>query len=199
MDTAFPLATGLSLSAMIAPPLLLMLRFSFALLLGAAASHKLRDLARFRAVLVDYDVLPAAVARAAAPALAIFEAAIAVLLATGVAMHVAAASASALMLVYAAAIHTNVTRGRTDLDCGCMGPAARVPVSSALVVRNLALAAAAAAMLAPASARATHWVDVASAFAATLALSAAWMASERMLALAPRAARLRGSMHGRPL
>jgi hypothetical protein len=173
------------------------LRFSFALLLGAAAAHKLRDLARFRATLVEYDILPAATARGAAIALATLESALAAMLASGVAVAAAAACVCALMLAYAAAISANVARGRTDLDCGCMGPAARVPVSPALVIRNLLLAAAAAVLLVPGSTRAAHWIDAASALVATLALAASWLATEKMLVLAPRAAKLRaGSRRG---
>jgi uncharacterized membrane protein YphA (DoxX/SURF4 family) len=175
----------------------LTLRFSFALLLGAAAIHKLRDLARFRATLAEYDVLPRGLADGAAPILAILEATLAALLVAGVAVPAAASAVTALMLAYAAAIHTNVLRGRTDLDCGCMGPAARVPVSAALVLRNLALGAAAATLVVTASGRAASWPDVASALAATLALAASWQAGERLLALAPRAARLRSSSRQR--
>jgi uncharacterized membrane protein YphA (DoxX/SURF4 family) len=175
----------------------LTLRFSFALLLGAAAIHKLRDLARFRATLAEYDVLPSGLVDGAAPILAILEATLAALLVAGVAVPAAASAVTALMLAYAAAIHTNVLRGRTDLDCGCMGPAARVPVSAALVLRNLALGAAAATLVVTASGRAASWPDVASALAATLALAASWQAGERLLALAPRAARLRSSSRQR--
>jgi uncharacterized membrane protein YphA (DoxX/SURF4 family) len=175
----------------------LTLRFSFALLLGAAAIHKLRDLARFRATLAEYDVLPRGLADGAAPILAILEATLAALLVAGVAVPAAASAVTALMLAYAAAIHTNVLRGRTDLDCGCMGPAARVPVSAALVLRNLALGAAAATLVVTASGRAASWPDIASALAATLALAASWQAGERLLALAPRAARLRSSSRQR--
>jgi uncharacterized membrane protein YphA (DoxX/SURF4 family) len=188
-----PAALSQSLLALseIPPALLLTLRFSFALLLAAAAMHKLRDIARFRATLVEYDVLPAGVARAAAPGIALAEASLAAMLTAGLALEAAAASVSILMLAYAAAIYTNVARGRTGIDCGCMGPAARVPVSSALVLRNLLLAAAASMMLVLPPAAARHWMDAVSAVAATLALSACWLASERMLALAPRAAELR--------
>jgi uncharacterized membrane protein YphA (DoxX/SURF4 family) len=175
----------------------LTLRFSFALLLGAAAIHKLRDLARFRATLAEYDVLPSGLVDGAAPILAILEATLAALLVAGVAVPAAASAVTALMLAYGAAIHTNVLRGRTDLDCGCMGPAARVPVSAALVLRNLALGAAAATLVVTASGRAASWPDVASALAATLALAASWQAGERLLALAPRAARLRSSSRQR--
>lgn len=174
------------------------LRFSFALLLAAAATHKLRDLSHFRATLVEYDILPPAVTAGTAVAIATLEAALAAMLAAGVAVPATAACVCALMLAYAGAISANVARGRTDLDCGCMGPAARVPVSPALAIRNLVLAAAAVLLLVPGSARAAHWIDVASALVATLALAASWLATEKMLALAPRAARLRASSRRRP-
>lgn len=173
------------------PALLLALRSSFALLLGTAAWHKLSDTARYRAVVESYEVLPSAAVAVAAPLLAAAETSLALMLAAGIALPAAAASAAALMLVYAAALQVNVRRGRRGLDCGCAGPAAHVPVSGALVLRNLVLAAAALLGALPSSGRALSWVDFASAAAATAALSACWLASERMLALAPRVAELR--------
>lgn len=171
------------------PAVSLALRAAFAVLLATAALHKLRDSARFRAVLVAYDVLPGRSVAAVAAAVAPVEA----LLATGVAFGSAAAAlaAAVLMLVYAAAIETNVRRGRRDIDCGCTGAAARVPLSRALVARNLGLAASLLLLVLPVTPRALSWIDGASVLAATAALAACWMASERLLAVAPRAAALR--------
>lgn len=173
------------------PALQLALRAALALLLATAASHKLRDLARFRATLAEYEILPRAIVTAVAPAVAVAEAVLAVMLLSGSAVALAAVAVSSLLLAYAAAISVNVRRGRLDIDCGCMGPASRVPLGHGLVLRNLLLASAAALLVVPAAPRVLEWLDVAGALAATVALSACWLAVERMLVLAPRVAALK--------
>lgn len=171
------------------PALILSLRAALAVLLAAASLHKLRDPVRFRAVLAAYDLVSPRTVTTLAAAIGPLEA----LLALGVAAgsRAAAVATAALVLTYATAIEANVRRGRRDIDCGCTGAAARVPLSRALVVRNLGLAAAALLLLLPAAPRELTWLDVATVITATATLSACWMASERLLALAPRAAALR--------
>lgn len=173
------------------PALQLALRAALALLMAAAASHKLRDLARFRATLAGYEILPLAAASTVAPAVATLEATLAVALLAGFATGLAGAATSLLMLVYAAAISINVRRGRMDIDCGCMGPASRVALSPALVIRNLVLASAAMLLVVPATPRVLGWLDVVGVVAAVTTMGACWLAAERMLALAPRVAVLR--------
>ena len=160
--------------------------------MATAAFHKLRDLARFRETLAGYELLPRAMAGSAAPAVAALEATLAVALLSGVAMASAGVATALLLLTYATAIFINIRRGRVDIDCGCMGPASRVPLSQGLVVRNLLLASAAMLLVVPVTPRALEWLDFAGVVASTAALCACWLAGERMLALAPRAATLRG-------
>lgn len=175
------------------PALQAALRAAFALLMATAAFHKLRDLARFRETLAGYEILPGAgIVASVAPMVAALEATLAVALLSGFALRPAAAATSLLMLLYASAIFVNVRRGRVDIDCGCMGPASRVPLSQALVVRNLVLASVAMLLVVPAAARALEWLDLVGVVATTAAMAACWLAGERMLALAPRAATLRG-------
>ncbi len=171
------------------PVVSLALRASFAVLLATAAWHKLADPARFRAVLAAYDLLPGRFVAPLSAAVGPVEAALAFAVALGSAE--AALATASLMLAYALAIETNVRRGRRDIDCGCTGAAARVPLSRALVVRNVGLAGGAALLALPVVSRPLTWIDVASALAATATLAASWTASERLLALAPRAAALR--------
>lgn len=173
------------------PALQLALRAALALLMATAAFHKLRDLARFRATLAAYEIVPVAAVSSVAPAVAALEATLAVALLTGFATGLAGAATSLLMLVYAAAISVNVRRGRMDIDCGCMGPASRVALSPALVTRNLLLASAAMLPVAPVAPRALGWLDVVGVVAAVATLVACWLAGERMLALSPRVAALR--------
>jgi len=173
------------------PALQLALRASLGLLLASAASHKLRDLARFREVLFAYEILPRAAAAAAAPAVPAVEALLAFSLLSGVGGAAAGPATAALMLAYASAILVNVRRGRRDIDCGCMGPASRVPLGAGLVARNLVLAVAASLLAIPVGDRSLGALDVIAVLASTAALSACWLAAERMLVLAPRVAVLR--------
>jgi hypothetical protein len=168
------------------------LRLGLALLLGAAATHKLRDLARFGAVLAAYRLLPAALVRPAAALVPAGELAVAAALggARGGAGGVAAA---ALFVTYAGAIAVNLARGRRHIDCGCGGPHARRPIGGWLVARNLLLAAAALAAAAPVRPRGLVWLDGLTIGGALAALAAVWLAADRLAAQAPGLARLRGA------
>lgn len=173
------------------PALHLTLRVCLALLLATAAFHKLGDPPRFRETLRGYELLPEALVPALAVLVTAAEAVLALLLFGGIAVAAAGLAAALLLFTYAAAIQVNLHRGRTDIDCGCMGPAARVPLGGALVVRNLVLALAAASLAVTPSLRSLTVLDLAAVLAATAALAACYLATERMLALAPRVAALR--------
>lgn len=138
------------------PALGLALRGGLALLLGSAAWHKLRDLGAFRAALAGYRLLPEPLIGVAAVLLVAAE------LATAGALLVSSSggfAAAALLALYSLAIAVNLARGRREIDCGCFGPAARQPLSTALVVRNAALVALALACALPAAPRALVWID----------------------------------------
>src|SRR5437870_248556 len=168
------------------------LRTGLALLFFVAASHKLRDLGRFRATLAEYRLLPAGLTPLAAILVVAVEVAAAgALLAPG-ARPAGLLAAAALLVLYGAAIAINLARGRRDLDCGCAGPAVRRPISGALVARNAALAALALAGLVPVRPRALLWVDALTVAGATAALAAFYAALDRMIVFAPSLARLRG-------
>ncbi len=166
------------------------LRAALALLLLAAAGHKLRDLPRFRATLADYRLLPHAIVPAAAGLVAGVELAIAAALL--VLPRPALVAAAALLAVYAVAIGINLARGRRHIDCGCAGPAARQTISGRLVARNVLLATSALAGLAPAHPRPLVWVDALTIVGSTAALAALYATLDRMLADAPALARVRG-------
>jgi uncharacterized membrane protein YphA (DoxX/SURF4 family) len=173
------------------------IRACVALLLASAARHKLRDAPAFRGTLAGYGLLPSSWTRAVAAAIPLLELAIAMWLASGVLRAPAAFSAAALLVVYAAAIAAGIARGRSGIDCGCAGPAARLPLGPALVVRNLVVASATLVVLLPVADRTLGILDLSAVAAAVAAMSASWLASERMLALAPRATALRAAMsHG---
>jgi len=173
---------------MIDPALQLVVRSSLALLLATAARHKLGDVSRFRSTVESYRVAPASAARALSIGIPVIELALAAMIATGAAPAAAGAGAAILLGGYGLAMAINVRRGRLDLDCGCMGPASAVPVSPALVARNVVLALAATLLVLPVSARALTPLDGIAVLASTAALAACWAAGERMLALAPQVA-----------
>jgi hypothetical protein len=170
------------------------LRAALALLFAVSALHKLRDPEAFRAALEDYRLLPASLGRAAAAALPPAEALTAAALAAGGPGALRALGpllAAALLALYSGAIALNLARGRRQLDCGCLGPSLRQPLSPALLARNALLAAAALACLLVPSERTLVWLDAVTISAATAALAAVWSGAHRALANAPRLAGLR--------
>ena len=168
------------------------LTFSFMLLFAAAASHKVRDLRAFRATLDAYRLVSSVLVAPMAALVVAVEIAIA---STIWFAWQAGLAAALLLAVYAAAIGINLARGRTDIDCGCSGTAARTTLSGWLVVRNLVLVAMALGLSLPASheTRPLVWVDGLTIAGATAALAACWLASERMLMLVPVIVRVRGA------
>jgi hypothetical protein len=166
------------------PAVAVTLRTSLALCFAVAALHKLRDVAAFRATLGEYRLLPAVAVPAVARAVPVAEAGVAAaLVALGAPGLVAGA---ALLLVYAGAVGVNLARGRRRLDCGCAGPAARRPIGEWLVVRNVAVAAAALAAAAPVAARPLVWLDALTVAGGTLVAAAGWTALDLLHAAPPR-------------
>ena len=168
------------------------LRAALALLFLVAAGHKLRDPGRFRTTLAEYRLLPEALASIAAALVVAVELTVAGALVAPTLRRPGLGSAAALLLVYAAAVAINLARGRRDLDCGCAGPAVRRPISGWLVARNVLLAGAALAGLAPVRARPLGWVDGVTVAGGAAVLAALYAALDRMIAHAPALARLRG-------
>lgn len=182
------------MSVAIDPAVEAALRAALALLFAAAAFHKLRDPGAFRAVVADYRVLPAPLGVAAAALLPPLELSASGALAAsgaGAPRALGPLLAVALLALYGAAIARNLARGRRHLDCGCLGPSLRQPLSGALLARNALLGAAALACLLPAAPRALVWLDAATVAAAAGALALFWSGAHRALANAPRLAALR--------
>ena len=175
------------------PAIDLTVRAVLALLFLGAASHKVGDLARFRASVAAYRVLPPVLVSPTALLLVGAELTVAGALALPFTRAAGLAGAAALLVVYAAAVGVNLARGRWDLDCGCTGPAARRPISGWLVGRNAILAAFAIAGLAPVRPRPLGWVDAVTVVAAVATLAALHLAVDHLLAHEPAIARLRGA------
>jgi len=172
------------------PAFSLAVRGALAVLFLAAAVHKARDFAGFRAVLADYRLVPGWAVGCAA--------ALVVALECGVAIALPLTPqgpwpAAGLLGLYTGAIAINLVRGRRDIDCGCAGRTARQALSGWLIVRNVVLGAAALATLAPSPPRPLVWLDACTIGGAITALAAAYATLEQVLAAAPRLALLRGS------
>lgn len=163
----------------------LAMRLALAAMFAAAALHKLRDPRRFAETLRNYRALPEAAAPTAAAALVVAELAVAAALVLPTPV-LGATGALSLLAVYSAAVGVNLARGRRDIDCGCLGPGHRQPLSEWLLVRNGMAAVAAAALLLPETARPLGWIDTLSLAAALASLSLLWVAGNQLLALTSR-------------
>jgi hypothetical protein len=161
---------------MIDPLLSLALSAGFALLLAAAAWHKVASHASFVEALEGYRLLPAALLQPAGWILPAVEAGLAVAWLAG-SGQVAAAGTSALLVVYGGAIAINLARGRVHIACGCgLGASADVRLSGWLVARNVLLAAVAGGAALPVAERALtayDWLTLLAACATALLLYAA--------------------------
>ncbi len=137
----------------------------------SAAWHKLRRPDHFKVALDDYRLLPFPARTFHALIVGLAEAAIGVGMLIEQIRATAAAAGMVMLIAYALAIGVNLLRGRSDVDCGCAGPASHQPISWHLVARNILLATMAAATLVTAPERALGWIDwMTIAFAGLLAV-----------------------------
>lgn len=171
------------------PVIHLLLRLALATLFAAAAAHKLRDLGAFAATLRNYRLLPGAAAPVLAPLFAAVEIVLALALLAGFGW--APLAAAALLLLYSGAIAVNLGRGRRDVDCGCLGPRRRQPLSEWLLARNALLVAAALCLRVPERARPLHWADAVTLVAALVFVSICWVSANLLLETWPRLRPLR--------
>lgn len=170
---------------MLDPAVELVLRGALALLLGSGAAQKTRDLASFRAAIEGYALLPARAVGPAALGFTGLEAALALALVAPIGWGVrvpALGAAAGLFALYGAAIAINLARGRREIDCGCSGPAARIPLSGWLLARNAILVGAALACLGGSTARPIGAVDALTIAGAITLLALVWTAWHGLLA-----------------
>jgi uncharacterized membrane protein YphA (DoxX/SURF4 family) len=97
------------------------IRWFFVLLLAASSVGKLVDMPGFYAVIKSYALLPEAVIPISAWALAIFELVLAIWLAMGKRINVAALIVIALHFVYLIWLAIALARGLDIPNCGCFG------------------------------------------------------------------------------
>ena len=134
--------------------------FSLALIFGASGVMKLRDLEMFEGSVANYQLAPSRMEKPLAYLLPIVEcvAAAGLLMASTRAM--AASMLLALLTIFTGAIAINLARGRTNIDCGCFGPALRQKLSGWLLLRNLFLMILVAVVILPENDRAIESLDV---------------------------------------
>ena len=111
---------------------------SFALMFALSAAEKYSDRAAFSAEIQNYRLLPAALIPVIAVLVTATEIIIATLLITELYRY-AAIAGMLLLLAYAAGIMINLLRGRTHIDCGCLGSHGE-GISYFHVLRNLLMA-----------------------------------------------------------
>lgn len=104
-----------------------------------AGTQKLRYRAQLPGVIANYKLVPSALVPIVTWLLPPLE------LVTGIALLIpssaSALTAACLLLLFTAAITTNIIRGRTHIDCGCFQSELRQELSWDLVLRNAALIA----------------------------------------------------------
>jgi len=173
------------------PAVDLALRGALALLFGAAAFHKARDLPAFRSILADYRLVPHSSVPIIAAFLIALEAALAAALPLPVWHGPTAWAAVALLALYTGAIAVNLARGRRHIDCGCGGPALRQPLGPWLLLRNGCLVLGALVAAGPPASRPLVPLDVLTVMACVTSLSLLYTAAGQLFAVRPGHGRLR--------
>ena len=159
-------------------------RLGLVLLFGAAALHKLRDLRAFTASVRDYRILPGAAAPPVAWTLVAAEISLVAALLVPAADPGGPLLALALLSLYGAAIALNLARGR-HIDCGCLGPAHRQPLTRWLLARNGLLALGPILLLLQDAPRPASWIDTLSVLGGVAMLALLWSAAHQLAAAQP--------------
>jgi thiol-disulfide isomerase/thioredoxin/uncharacterized membrane protein YphA (DoxX/SURF4 family) len=140
---------------------LLLARLVLALIFGVAGIAKAADRAGSRRAIAGFGV-PEALAAPSAIVLPVIEVAIAIALISTRFAWLGAIAATALLLVFAAAMATSLARGKTP-DCHCFGQIHSAPVSGSTLTRTLLLTAVAGLIVSQARTNpgpsAVHWVS----------------------------------------
>lgn len=171
VDPAFPRVVALALGVLFA----------------ASAFAKLRDPGAFAGTVANYRLLPAIFFAPAAWIIIAGEAAVAAGLFLG--LRAAMAAAALMLAVYGGAMAVNLLRGRTHVDCGCLGyGGARPTIGWDLVARNLLLALVAGPLaflpLTERTLGAADWISITGAVAAASFL---YLLFEQLSAIRSRA------------
>ncbi len=165
-----------------------------ALILFAAAWHKLSEPDVFAGALDAYRLLPSAGAMLVAKLLPLIEAAIGLLLLIPACRHISLVLFAALIAIYAIAIAINLLRGRHQIDCGCGGDVHLL--SWGLVARNAVLVCIALAVSGPSVDRPYEWLDAVTLVVGVLALYGSYLTFDELLRQFGRIAQLNNKQSG---
>jgi Methylamine utilisation protein MauE len=123
------------------PTLGLVLMLSLSALLIGAGIHKLRNIAWFDELFLQYRLLPSRTRQLKLQrVLPYLEIAVGASLLVADLRPYAAMAAAVLLLTYASAIAINLRRGRRDLECGCGAYDHARPIAQWMVWRNVGIA-----------------------------------------------------------
>ncbi|MDO8909221.1 MAG: MauE/DoxX family redox-associated membrane protein [Pseudohongiella sp.] len=164
---------------MIDPLLPLVISTALALLFFMAARHKLSDNRRFQAQLAAYQIVPESLLALSAKALPWLEMSLVFALLIPVTRPIAALVAATLLVVYALAMAVNMSRGRSEIDCGC----GDIPqtLSPMLLLRNAVLATGALVLVVPVLDRAITTIDLIFVALFTAVLATAYLMVELLV------------------
>ncbi len=124
-----------------------------------SAAMKFADLEQFEGATANYRLLPRGLERTVSRAVPLGECSGAAALLLPSTRTIGVVCLMLLLGVFTAAIAINLLRGRTNIDCGCFGPAMRQNLSGWLLGRNALLFVLAALAAAPSSTRPLAWID----------------------------------------
>jgi uncharacterized membrane protein YphA (DoxX/SURF4 family) len=159
---------------------------ALALIFGASGAMKLRDLEMFEGSLANYQLASRWMEKPLAYLLPIIECAAALGLLLSSTREVAAFMLLALLAIFTGAIAINLARGRTNIDCGCFGPALRQQLSGWLLLRNLFLSVVDAIVILPATDRALESLDVVTIVLGALTLVTLYASANFAIGNAPK-------------
>jgi len=144
---------------MIDPAISALLAYAQAAIFAWSGAKKLRDLEIFAGAVANYRLIPRAFEKAFARAVPVAECTCAAALLFPSTRTRAAVALLFLLCLFTGAIAINLARGRTNIDCGCFGPALRQGLSRWLLARNGALMLLAGFVAAPVLTRPIAWID----------------------------------------
>jgi hypothetical protein len=160
-----------------------------AVVFGAAALAKLKDLDAFEGVVAQYRLLPAVLVRPFVRILPGVELGATLALLLPATRAFGAATLVGLLVLFAGAMAINLGRGRSDIDCGCFVGVHKQRISWALVVRNLVLAGFGLTLLAEGTGRPLAVLDGVTIGAAAASLLLLYESIGQLFGLAPRPVR----------
>ena len=160
--------------------------FALALIFTASGSMKLRDLEMFQGSVANYRLMPVWMEKPLTYIVPTIECAGAIGMLFVSTRTIAATTLLALLMIFSGAIAINLLRGRTNIDCGCFGPALRQELSGWLLARNLALMFVATLALLPRNGRHLEWFDQVTILLGALTLVILYASANFAIANAPR-------------